>query len=441
MRDLTRRVLAIAPAFVLIAVIAGAAPSLNVARSRSSGSQCGASDTMPLPSAMHVQISIPHPEARLTNPAIVAGSAFGFGLGTGIAITLRDAAGGTLTESVIDPEPGDGRSSFAASLPYVVGEDTLACLWVYTIPPSNASLPEPQLAALIPVTLAPADGPPATMGRPAPYFENNTGAALIAAAKAYVAEQSDVPVVDAHIVRVVRNWAAVRLFPPPDLTDPATVILRRNQPADSAATIDAGWTGVTFGTAGLCDDDETPPILCDFQRPYIGESATFAEATIDARTGRQTYQGRGFTFDYPADGRVFEPPLDPFSARIQRFIPDAGTFVYDIHLQPTLPGAGTVDQWAYTRMVAGTSDLSTCPVTATYFETEANAVFQVDCVTGSAIERRFYVTARDATDGLAALVTVTIPPEGVNPWQPDADTALTLLLNTLQLAHDREDAP
>ncbi len=68
------------------------------------------------------------------------------------------------------------------------------------------------------------------------------------------------------------------------------------------------------------------------------------------------------------------------------------------------------------------------------------ATFIVDCVTDGALERRFYVTAKDSEGGPAALVTATIPPEGVDPWQPDADGALTLLLNTLQLDGHEEEA-
>lgn len=382
--------------------------------------------------AAALEVTSPAAGWRASTPLTVSGNVHRFDLGASVHVALRDAAGGTLAESFSDPEPGAGdRAGFHTALPFVVAEETPACLWVSVVPPSMAPVPGPLLGALLPVMLLPAAGPPATMGRATPYFQGNTGAALLAAAKAYVGARSNVPVVDARIVRVVRNWAAVRLFPPPGVTDPATVILHRPDPfAEPEAG--AGWTGVTYGTAGLCEDEATPPILCEYGLPYAGGAARFALATIEASEGRAAYAGRGFHFDYPADGRVFESPFDPFMVRVQRFLPAGTGFVYDIEIQPALAGAGTVDQWGYTRMVAETSDLATCPLTGTYFETESSAVFQVDCAAGSALERRFYLTAKGAEGGVAALVRVTIPAEGVNPWQPEADTALTLLLNTFR---------
>lgn len=64
-----------------------------------------------------------------------------------------------------------------------------------------------------------------------------------------------------------------------------------------------------------------------------------------------------------------------------------------------------------------------------------------ECVADGALERRFCLTVKDSDGGPTALVVVTIPPEAVNPWQPDADGALTLLPNTLELDRSDEESP
>ena len=203
---------------------------------------------------------------------------------------------------------------------------------------------------------------------------------------------------------------------------------------------DTGWRGITFGTGGLCldRDEPVPPILCDYPLHYAGEEAERAVAGVEAQEGRRTFRAAGLVFDAPAGARAFEPPLDPFKVRVQRLptgesLAGVPALLYDIVVQPTLAGPGTVDSWGYSRMIAETTDLALCPVTGTYFETGDNAVFQVDCVEGAAIQRRFSVTPKGQEGGIALLVSVMVPAGGLNPWQPDADAALAMLLATVRL--------
>ena len=398
---------------------------------RQTHTECAPRDTAIDPEAPAVRVTSPATGARAGGRLEVAVEAAGADPQTGWYLALRDAAGGTLAEQFGGADPA-ARSplTFSHTFSFAVGWETPACVWVYL------SLPEPQLVALVPVTLVPLPGPPASEGRPSPFFANNTGPDLKQAAIAYVSERSTVPIVRSEILRVVKNFAAVRVYPPEGVTDPATVILTR---PDAIAAMGrdepALWTGVTYGTAGLCFDESIPPILCEYDVPYGGQRAILSLDTLDASVGRRTYAGRGFVFDYPADGRTFEVPSNPFKVRVQKFLPPPAfsAALYDIEVEPVFAGPGTLDEWGYTRMIAETSDLSLCPVTGTFFQVGDNAVFQVDCVTGAALRRRFFVTTRGQLGGPATQVTITIPPEGLNPWAPAAERAVTLLLATLRL--------
>lgn len=399
------------------------------------GARCSPGATTLNPLATMLQLTSPESDSHWRGSLSVSGTIVAPDLPDALYLVLRDSSGGALADSFVQVERDpSGGLRFSHTFDVAVALEMPACLWV-SLPVEQGQDVFGQLLALVPVVLQPTAGPPATMGRTTPFFENNTGPDLVAAATAYVQARSNVPIVDARIVRVVKNWAAVRVFPPLGVTDPATVILtRQGSTGAMLSEPDRGWQGVTYGTGALCLDpnDAVPPILCEYDLAYAGRRADDALAVLDGGSGRRTYQGR-FMFDYPADGRVFEPAVDPFKVRVQRFLAGSLAPVYDIQVQATAAGPGTVDQWGYSRMIAETTDLTLCPVTGTYFETGDNAVFQVDCVTGAALQRRFYLTGKGATGGPAALVTLTIPPEGLNPWQPLADAALTLLLRTLYL--------
>ena len=419
--------------------VAAQGPIAQNPRAQAPGVRCGFGAATASPFASATQVIEPAPMERVSDTITVRGTIRTDGPTAPLYIAVKDHSGGMIAETFVGARAGDGGGFvFAESFGLPVIQETPACIWI-ALPAPDAEGVQGQMLAMVPVTILPAAGPPATQLQSAPFVVGNTGPELIAAARAYVegTGRAAVPIVDAQIVRVVKNWAAVRIFPPPGTTDPATVIMTRPDAVSAiGAECDTGWRGVTFGTGGLCinPDRATPLILCDYGLAYAGEEAERAVASLDALDGRESYRG-AFAFDYPANARVFEPPLDPFAVRVQRFLSGVASsgFLYDIVVRPTVAGPGTVDTWRYTRMIAETGDLSLCPITGTYFETGENAVFQVDCVDGAALQRRFYVTPKGQQGGIALLVSVTVPPEGLNPWQPGADAAVALLLATVRL--------
>lgn len=74
---------------------------------------------------------------------------------------------------------------------------------------------------------------------------NDEELAIIAAARGYLDEVSDVDSTNLSIVAVQGDYVRLLATPPPDVADPATVFLKKT---------DRGWEGVALGTMFTPDD-------------------------------------------------------------------------------------------------------------------------------------------------------------------------------------------
>lgn len=68
---------------------------------------------------------------------------------------------------------------------------------------------------------------------------------IIAAARDYLDEVSDVNSTDLSIVAIQGDYVRILATPPPDVADPATVFLKKT---------DGGWEGIALGTMFTQDD-------------------------------------------------------------------------------------------------------------------------------------------------------------------------------------------
>jgi hypothetical protein len=276
---------------------------------------------------------------------------------------------------------------------------------------------------------------PAPAGRAA---RDSTGAQAIKdAAVARVAMFAARSLMLDHVdlARVVGDWAVVRIYPKPGLTDPAIVVLRLQE---------GMWTAVAGpGTAILpMSLPDAPAGLLDFTNPYIGMAARTALAGLSGTL--QRYESPQAGFQYPADATsapgadgppgavtvtgpmLTEPPFTGPAYQIT---------VTPLGLTPDVP----LDVWGYGRMqeeiarreaVAGPGGPNTRPRGASYYQTETSDVFQIDWFAGDSTQREFYVAV--VGGGPIVQLSTRVYPVENNPAAPQAQAAVTLVLQTLR---------
>jgi len=262
------------------------------------------------------------------------------------------------------------------------------------------------------------------------YAQSDDAEALVATALARVAP--DLPIEHVEIERIVGDYAVVRIYPRPGLTDPAAVILRRT---------DGTWQVVAGPGTAFPDVAGLPDGLFDATNPYIDDDARANLARLAVRRG--TFDRDTVGFQYPELDMIERDETATNAVRVvgprltqPPFIGPAYEFdVAPIGLIPDRP----LDRWGFDRMreeiaqreaTNGVGGPNTQPLGARYFHTETSAVFQIDWFAGDSTIREFFVVA--VGGGPVIQVTARVYPVQNNPAAPAAETALTLLLQTLR---------
>jgi hypothetical protein len=258
-------------------------------------------------------------------------------------------------------------------------------------------------------------------------------AAMKAAVRAHAG--SSPPIEKAELVRVVGDYAAIRIYPPFGTTDPAIVILRRA--AGSWRVIAGPGTGFAPPLPGGAPDD-----LFDYDRLYTGDTA---QSSIDLLpTGRRWLTAAGFRLQYPADATVTERVMDSgptwsIDGPVSTGIFAGPSFTISVRLAGQV--SGPLDDWAYARLqeevarrrAEGGPVATYQPRSVSFFHTAVNDVFQVDWFGGDSTIREFYVAPTGG--GRVAHMTTRVYPIENNPAAPLAQIAVTLVLQTIQLDH------
>jgi hypothetical protein len=240
------------------------------------------------------------------------------------------------------------------------------------------------------------------------------------------------PLDHAEVARLVGDHAVVRVYPQPGLTDPATVILRRQ---------DGAWRVVAGPGTAFPDVAGLPEGLLGYDNPYTDDNARAVLGEIGIPPKR--YERPEFGFQYPEAAEidvarasvptviVGGPELrgPPFSGRSYEIIVAALGITPDRSL----------DQWGYDRMLAeiaereamnGPGGPNTQPLSATFFHTETNHIFQVDWFAGDSTIREMYVTT--VGGGPVVRLTTRVYPVQNNPAVPSAEAAVTRIVQTLR---------
>ena len=238
-----------------------------------------------------------------------------------------------------------------------------------------------------------------------------------------------------EIIRVEGDFAAVRLYPKLGTTDPAIVILQR---------IDGAWTGIIGpGTGGLIMPDDPPggpPLsLLAGASPYTGTQAAMAFAEVTKQL--QLFTGAGFSFA-SIEGAFVQTSGSGFVqvwASSEGPTTGAGFWfsVAPLNLMPS----GQFDDWAYDYIHSDIMQMQTAPRAGdpsgpprseTYFHTGLLNVFQVDWPFGDdQTARQLYVASK--LGGPAFRLVTTLDRDGGSAASPQAQTALSVALNTLQI--------
>lgn len=262
--------------------------------------------------------------------------------------------------------------------------------------------------------------------QPAP----DSAAAMKTAAAARVQHYSRVPIVRIDITRVVGDFATVRVYPPPNVTDPATVFLKREN---------SGWTAVAGpGTAFMLAEDVpgAPESLYPYQPDYAGQAGEAAIAALP--TGRATYDRAPLFFQFPSDAQV---GLDGDTIRLVGPYLTTPPFTgpaYEVSITPLgVSSNGPLDEWGYARMQQEIAQRqreggpNTQPEGASFYTAGNVDVWEIDWFGGDSQLRALYVTPKGG--GPVYQINTRAYPVQNNPAAPQAQGAVALLLQTLRI--------
>jgi inhibitor of cysteine peptidase len=256
--------------------------------------------------------------------------------------------------------------------------------------------------------------------------------AIKAAAAARVQQLAPtVPVDRITLSTIVGAWATVIVYPPPEVTDPATVVVQN---------VNGAWTGVAGpGTAFPPGSiPGTPPGDLFWSNPYLGAAADRAVAAISCT---QSAGGSAIALEVPCDAMTIT------AGRVMTVTGPASTAaifsgpVYEFTLSRLDLATGPFDDWAYERMQQDTTsftlpDGSSAVRAVRYYAIGATNVLQADLFGGDSVIRWFYL--QTAPDAAVILLKTRVYPVETNPAAPEAQAALTLALRTV---HPAEDSP
>jgi predicted secreted protein len=253
-----------------------------------------------------------------------------------------------------------------------------------------------------------------------------------AAAQARVQQLAPtVPIERVTLGSVVGNWATVVFYPPPDVTDPAVVVVQN---------LNGTWTAVAGpGTAFPPGSiPGSPPDTLFWSNPYVGRDAERAVASIGCT---QAAGGTAIALQTPCDATTIAAGNVLTITGPASSSPTCGGPIYEMTVTRLELATGPFDEWAYARMQQDTATLalpdgSSAVQAVRYYVITSTNVLQADLFAGDSTIRWFYLqTAPDAA--VIQLKTRVYPVEN-NPGAPQAQAALTLALQT---THPAEDSP
>lgn len=233
------------------------------------------------------------------------------------------------------------------------------------------------------------------------------------------------------ISRAVRDFVAVDVYPQSAGT-PTTVVVQGSGPNWSAVAGPA--TSFPQGQRGGAPDD-----LFDYQNPYLWQTAESAISPIADQAPR--YDAGFATFAHTADATVQRADANTVTITgPESTDPIFQGPIYDITVRATGEKIlGPMDEWGYAKMrqtiaqreaESGPGGPGTQPARAIYFQLPNANVFQIDWVGGDSYVRDFWIGPPGG--GVATFATTRVYPVENNPGAPTAQTAVTLLLYTLQ---------
>jgi hypothetical protein len=268
-----------------------------------------------------------------------------------------------------------------------------------------------------------------------------TATDIKAAARARLAQTEPTLVIDHIEVRSIKDDYALAVAYP-DLakneTDPGTIILHMENGV---------WKGVGGpGTAFPPGDDRegAPDLLFDYDNPYTGDNAQNALNRITV--AHKTYSSNYVQFEYPADG-VIDAESTPskvtlLGPKVREPIFDGPA--YEITIQPLNVQTTALDEWGVARMEQeiaereaenGKGGPNTQPQFATYFHLERPLgnydAFQIDWFGGDSTQRELFLAPQGG--GPIVQIATRVYPVQNNPGAPQAESAVNLLLRTLEV--------
>ncbi|GIW05521.1 MAG: hypothetical protein KatS3mg060_0326 [Dehalococcoidia bacterium] len=217
------------------------------------------------------------------------------------------------------------------------------------------------------------------------------------------------------ITRVLGNWALVRFFPKPGITDPSTVILQRKNGV---------WNAVAGpGTAfppDLSLPEQWPEEIFSVSGLY-GSPAIQPEQVSPGAVRHWIAEGTNVAFRFPLDA----------SATVQGgsiVVAGPPTATYQITLTPLTAIVGpALDEWAFDEMQTLSNPAT---LAAEYFQSPTANIFLIEDASGQSISRTYFVAPK--LGGQVWSVRVTLPRLAPNrAVLTPAELALTLILQTL----------
>jgi hypothetical protein len=267
-----------------------------------------------------------------------------------------------------------------------------------------------------------------------------TASDLKAAARARLAQTEPTLVIDhIEIHAIMGDYATAVAYP--DLakneTDPGTIILHK----ENGVWQGVGGPGTAFPPGA--DREGAPDALFDYDNPYTGDNAQNAINRITV--AHKTYSSDYVKFDYPADGVI---DADSTPSKVTLLGPKVREPIYDgpayeVTIQPLNVQTTALDEWGVARMAQeiaqreaenGKGGPNTQPQFATYFHLERPLgnydAFQIDWFGGDSTQRELFLAPEHG--GPIVLVATRVYPVQNNPGAPQAESAVNLLLNTLE---------